>query len=156
MRNGEMIIWIIWTKNTGKMQKIFLDTNIVLDFLGEREKFYPASAKLMTLADRKKVKILTTSNTISTTYYLLSKYENSKIAMEKIRKFKLLCSISIINDEVMEKAISSDFKDFEDAIQYFSALATNCDLIITRNEKDFKNALIPVMNAESYLQTLLK
>lgn len=56
----------------------------------------------------------------------------------------------------MEKAISSDFKDFEDAIQYFSALATNCDLIITRNEKDFKNALIPVMNAESYLQTLLK
>ncbi|MBP7174571.1 MAG: hypothetical protein KBA33_10995 [Cloacibacterium sp.] len=74
--------------------------------------------------------------------------------MEKIRKFKLLCSISIMNDEVIDKAIHSDFKDFEDAIQYFSAVATNCDLIITRNEKDFKNALIPVMNAESYLQTL--
>jgi len=46
------------------------------------------------------------------------------------------------------------FKDFEDAMQYFSAIATNCDLIITRNEKDFKSALIPILNCESYLQTL--
>ena len=138
------------------MQRIFLDTNIVVDFLGEREKVYEASAKVLTLADQKKIKIFTTSNTISTSYYLLSKYENSKVAMEKIRKFKLLCSISIMDDEVVEKAINSDFKDFEDAMQYFSAVATKCDLIITRNEKDFKNALIPVMNAESYLQTLKK
>ena len=138
------------------MQNIFLDTNIVVDFLGERENFYEASAKILTLADQKKIKIFTTSNTISTTYYLLSKYENSRIAMEKIRKFKLLCSISITDDEVIEKAINSNFKDFEDAIQYFSAVATDCDLIITRNEKDFKNALIPIMNAESYLQTLKK
>ncbi|WP_353135428.1 PIN domain-containing protein [Pseudopedobacter sp.] len=76
--------------------------------------------------------------------------------MEKIRKFKLLCSISLMDDEVVEKAIHSNFKDFEDAMQYFSALASNCDLIITRNERDFKNALIPVMNADSYLQTLRK
>ncbi|MBS1550240.1 MAG: PIN domain-containing protein [Bacteroidetes bacterium] len=138
------------------MQNIFLDTNIVVDFLGERENFYEASAKVLTLADQKKIKIFTTSNTISTTYYIISKYENSRIAIEKIRKFKLLCSISITDDEVIEKAINSNFKDFEDAIQYFSAVATDCDLIITRNEKDFKNALIPVMNAESYLQTLKK
>src|SRR5690554_3082169 len=109
------------------MQKVFLDTNIVIDFLGERESFYNASAKIMTLADKKKIKILTSPTSISNTYYLLSKYEN---------------------------AITSDFKYFEDAMQYFSALASDCDLIITRNEKDFKNALIPVMNAESYLQTL--
>lgn len=72
------------------------------------------------------------------------------------RKFKLLCSISLMDDEVVEKAIHSNFKDFEDAMQYFSALASNCNLIITRNERDFKNALIPVMNADSYLQTLRK
>jgi len=136
------------------MQKVFLDTNIVIDFLGERESFYNTSAKIMTLADKKKIKILTSPTSISNTYYLLSKYENAKTALEKIQKFKVLCSISIMNDEVIEKAITSDFKYFEDAMQYFSALASDCDLIITRNEKDFKNALIPVMNAESYLQTL--
>jgi len=136
------------------MKKIFLDTNIIIDFLGERENFYEPAAKILTLADKKKIKILTSPTSISNAYYLLAKYENTKIALEKIRKFKVLCSISIMNDGVIEKAINSDFKDFEDAMQYFSAIASNCELIVTRNEKDFKNALIPVMNAESYLQTL--
>lgn len=138
------------------MQKIFLDTNIVIDFLGEREGLYEPAAKILTLADQKKIQIYTSPTSISTTYYLLSKFENTKIALEKIRKFTVLCSISIMDDEVIEKAINSDFKDFEDAMQYFSALSSNCNLIVTRNEKDFKNALIPVMNAESYLQTLNK
>jgi predicted nucleic acid-binding protein len=138
------------------MQKIFLDTNIVIDFLGERANFYQPAAKILTLADQKKIEIYTSPTSISNTYYLLSRFENTKIALEKIRKFKVLCSISIMDDEVIEKAINSDFKDFEDAMQYFSALASNCDLIVTRNEKDFKNALIPVLNGESYLETLKK
>lgn len=136
------------------MKKIFLDTNIILDFLGEREGFYEASAKIMTLADKKKIQVYTSPSSISNVFYVLTRYENSKIALEKIRKFKLLCSMSVMDDEVVEKAIHSNFKDFEDAMQYFSALASNCDVIITRNEKDFKNALIPVMNAESYLLSL--
>ena len=138
------------------MQKIFLDTNIVIDFLGERANFYQPAAKILTLADQKKIEIYTSPTSISNTYYLLSRFENTKIALEKIRKFKVLCSISIMDDEVIEKAINSNFKDFEDAMQYFSALASNCDLIVTRNEKDFKNALLPVLNGESYLETLKK
>lgn len=136
------------------MQKVFLDTNIVIDFLGEREGFYEAAAKVMTLADRKKITIYVSPTSISTIFYLLSKFENAKTALEKIRKFKVLSFISIMDDDSIEKAMNSDFKDFEDALQYFSAIASNCDLIITRNEKDFKNAMIPVMNAESYLETL--
>lgn len=136
------------------MKKIFLDTNIILDFLGEREGFYEASAKIMTLADKKKIQVYTSPSSISNVFYVLAKYENSKIALEKIRKFKLLCSMSVMDDEVVEKAIHSNFKDFENAMQYFSALASNCNIIITRNEKDFKNAMIPVMNAESYLLSL--
>ncbi|MFZ1787206.1 MAG: PIN domain-containing protein [Saprospiraceae bacterium] len=138
------------------MQKIFLDTNIVIDFLGERTSFYELSARILTLADIKKIKLFTSPTTIANSYYILSRNENPKIILEKIRKFKLLCSISIMNDEVIEKALNSDFKDFEDSMQYFSALATNCDIIISRNEKDFKNALIPVMNPESYLNAMIK
>lgn len=76
------------------------------------------------------------------------------MTFEKIRKFKVLCSISIMDDEVIEKGNNSDFKDFEDTMQYFSAIASDCDLIVTRNENDFKNAMISVMNGESYLQTV--
>jgi predicted nucleic acid-binding protein len=136
------------------MQSVFLDTNIILDFLGERANFYEPAARILTLADKKKIKIYTSPSSISNTYYILSKYENTKAALEKIRLFRLLCFISIMDEEVIDKAINANFKDFEDAMQYFSALATNCEVIITRNEKDFKNALIPVMNAESYLETL--
>lgn len=138
------------------MQRLFLDTNIVIDFLGERERFYEPAAKILTLADKKEIEVLISPTSVTTVYYVLSKFESSKIALEKIRKFKMLCHISIMDDEVVEKAINSNFKDFEDAMQYFSSLASNCDIIITRNEKDFKNALMPVMNAESYLQTLKK
>lgn len=136
------------------MQKVFLDTNIVIDFLAERVDFFIPAAKILTLADQKKIKIYTSPSSISNTYYLLSKYENTRTALEKIRKFKLICSISIMDDEVIEKAIHSDFRDFEDAMQYFSAIATCCEVIITRNEKDFKTALIPVMSAEGYFQKL--
>lgn len=136
------------------MQKIFLDTNIIIDFLGERENFYLPSARILTLADQNKIKVYASAVSISTTYYLLSKYENQNAAIEKIRKFKVLCSISVMDDEVVEKAMNSDLPDFEDALQYYSALASGCELFITRNEKDFKNAMLPVMNAESYLKSV--
>lgn len=138
------------------MQKLFLDTNIILDFLGERENFYEPAAKLITLADKKQIEIFTTTTSVTNTFYILSKFEGQKTAWEKVRKFKLICGISVADDEVVEKALNSDFKDLEDALQYFSAVATNCEIIITRNERDFKNALIPVMDAESFLQTLRK
>lgn len=138
------------------MQKLFLDTNIVLDFLGEREGFYEPIAKILTLADKKKISVFTSPTSIGNTFYVLSKYENSTTALEKIRKFKLLCSISKMDEEVVDKAINSDFKDFEDAMQYYSALAANCDVILTRNEKDFKRSMIPVMSAVSFLKTVKK
>lgn len=136
------------------MKRLFLDTNIVVDFLGERENFYEPAAKILTLADKKKIKVFTSPTSISNTYYLLTKYENARIALDKIRKFTVLCNISVMNEEVVERAVNSDFKDFEDAMQYFSAIAENCDLIITRNEVDFKTSLIPVMNANSYLKAI--
>lgn len=142
--------------NTGKMQKLFLDTNIVLDFLGERKEFYEPVAKVLTLADQKKIAVFTSPTSIANAFYILSKYESPTTALEKIRKFKLLCSISLMDEDVIEKAIHSDFKDFEDAMQYYSAISANCDIIITRNEKDFKTSMIPVMNAQDYLHTVKK
>ena len=72
------------------MQKVFLDTNIILDFLGARARFYEPAAKVITLADQKKITIYTSAVSIANTYYLLAKYENHESAVEKIRKFKVL------------------------------------------------------------------
>lgn len=138
------------------MKKLYLDTNILLDFLGERHPFYDAVAKLVTLADKGKVALTASPLSFATAYYLLSKYETPSIAREKLQKFKILCSVSNLNEQHIEKALNSSFSDFEDAIQYFCALDSNSQIIITRNPKDYKNALLPVMSAEEYLNSIQK
>ncbi len=134
------------------MRKIFLDTNIILDFLGKRKPFYLPAAQVMTLADKKQISLYTSATSITNTYYLLTRYEGRDIALRKLRMFKLLCVISEMNNEVIEKALHSEFRDFEDAVQYYSALASSCDVIITRNEKDFLKSELPVFNAETFLK----
>jgi len=133
--------------------RLFLDTNIILDLLGEREPFYEAAAKLASLADNNLVTLVVSPISFTTVNYVLSRFESSQIVREKLRKFKILCSISILDEHIIEKGLNSSFKDFEDSLQYFSAVSAECDLIITRNAKDFKSSHLPVMNVEEYLKS---
>lgn len=134
------------------MKKIFLDTNIIIDFLGKRGTFYEPIAKILTLADRKQLQVFTSANAIVNAYYILSRTEAKEKVLDKIRRLKVICMISPLNEAVVMKAIYSDFKDFEDAIQYHSAMAQECDTIITRNESDFLKSEIPIMNADVFLK----
>lgn len=138
------------------MTRLFLDTNIILDLLGERIPFYEPAAKLATLADRGEVQLIVSPISFATTYYILCRYESADIAIEKLRKFKILTEVCIINEQIIEKGLNSSFTDFEDSLQYFSAANANCDIIITRNGKDFSKSLIPVMTADEYLSSLKK
>jgi predicted nucleic acid-binding protein len=136
-------------------KKLFLDTNIILDLLGEREPFYTPIAQLATLADQKKVKIIVSPISFATVNYFLAKSEGISNAKEKLRKFKILTEISKIDESIVEKALNSDFEDFEDSLQYFCALDSKCEIFITRNPKDFRRSLIPIMSAEEYLKSIL-
>ncbi len=131
--------------------RLFIDTNIVLDLLARRDPFYLPAAKLATLADYKKVELVTSPLTVATVNYLLTKYENARSAKEKIGKFLSLCQVCTMDEQTVEKAMHLEFSDFEDGLQYISALSANCNILITRNIKDYKKAAIPVMTAEEYL-----
>src|SRR5690606_10288950 len=133
--------------------RIFLDTNVISDLLGEREPFYLATAKLASLADNNLITLVASPISFTTVSYILSKFETSKVVREKLRKFKILCEICSLDEHIIEKGLNSSFKDFEDSLQYFSAVSANCDIIITRNAKDFKSSLLPVMNVEEYLKS---
>tara|TARA_B100000949_G_C14177375_1_gene405923 strand:- start:177 stop:599 length:423 start_codon:yes stop_codon:yes gene_type:complete len=137
-------------------KRLFIDTNVMLDFLGERQPFYQPIAKLATLADKGKVEIFVSPISFATVNYFLSKSESSKVAMKKLRKFKILSRICKLDEHTIEKGLNSSFKDFEDSLQYFSAVDSDCEIIITRNGKDFKKSLIPVMTAEEYLNSIRK
>lgn len=137
-------------------KRIFVDTNVMLDFLGERDPFYGAIAKIGTLAEKGALTLVVSPISFATVNYFLSKFENSTIAREKLRKFKILCEISSLNEQTVEKGLNSSFKDFEDALQYFSATESNCDLLITRNGRDFKKSLLPIMTPDEFLKSISK
>lgn len=136
------------------MDKLFLDINVVIDLLGEREPFYNSAAKIATLADKSKAKLIVSALTYSTVFYLLSKFEGNEVVKDKLRKFKVIAETSDLTDKIIDKGLSSKFTDFEDALQYHCAVKMDCNILITRNEKDFKESEIPVMTADEYLNTL--
>jgi predicted nucleic acid-binding protein len=131
--------------------KLFLDANVVLDLLGERDPFYKAVARIATLADKGEINLVVSALTYSILFYLLSKFEDREVVKEKIRKFKVFAETSDLTDKIIEKGLSSRFSDFEDALQYHCALMMNCDIVITRNGKDFKGSEIPVLSPDEFL-----
>ena len=134
--------------------RLFLDTNVIIDLLGERDPYYLEIAKITTLADLNEIELVVSALSYSTVYYILSKYDSNENVKNKLRKFKILANISDLNTEVIEKNLSSNFKDFEDGLQYHCAIQSACNILITRNHKDFKNSQIPVMNANEYLRSI--
>ena len=133
---------------------LFLDTNVMLDLLGERVPFYDSVAKIATLADKGDINLVVSALSYATVNYFLVKFEDAEKAKEKLRKFKTISNISGVDELIIEKGLNSSFKDFEDSLQYFSALKSDCTIFITRNVKDYKEADIPVMTAEEYLASI--
>jgi predicted nucleic acid-binding protein len=136
--------------------KAFIDTNVMLDFLGEREPFYSSAAKVATLADKRKIEIVASALSYATVSYFLTKFEGLEKTKAKLRKFKVISKICALDEIIIEKGLNSDFSDYEDSLQYFSALRTDCDLIITRNVKDFSESDIPVLTPDEFLNSLRK
>ena len=134
------------------MKTLFIDTNIVIDLLAKREPFYEEAAKLFSLADKNKINLIVSSLTFANTNYILSKMTNSTTAREILTKFKVLVTVAALNDKIIELALNDkSFSDFEDGLQYYTAMENEADIIITRNLKDFKNSTLPVITAQTYL-----
>ncbi|MAP81544.1 MAG: PIN domain nuclease [Aequorivita sp.] len=134
------------------MSRLLIDTNIVIDLLSKRDKFYDDAADLFSRADKKELELTISSLTFANTSYILSKLKSAKEAREILRKFKVLVELLSLDDKITELALSDDnFPDFEDGLQYYSAIENQIEIIITRNKKDFKNSKIPVLTAKEFL-----
>ena len=134
------------------MEKVFVDTDIILDLLSNRQPFYIHSANLFSAADKNEIKLYVSSLSFANLNYILSKQYSADQARKKLLKFKTLVTILSVTDKVIELALSSEFKDFEDGIQYFTAIENNIKIVLTRNLKDYKSAQISVLTAEQFLK----
>ena len=134
------------------MKKVFVDTNIIIDLLGQRKSFYEDSQDFFTYAQDANIKLIVSALSFANTHYILSEQLKMNRIRSVLRKFKILVSVVPFDDKILELALSDDFDDFEDGIQYFTALEFKCDAIITRNKRDFKKSDIPILNALEYLR----
>ena len=133
------------------MSMLFLDTNIILDLVSPRPPFTEFAQKIFSRSQRNKIELYVSALSIVNINYLLAKVTDKAQAKQILQKIKPLINILPLNDKIIQFAFASDFNDFEDAVQYYTALEYNITTLITRDLKDFKKASINVMTAEQYL-----
>ncbi|HPT69504.1 MAG TPA: PIN domain-containing protein [Syntrophomonas sp.] len=132
-------------------KKVFVDTDIIYDLLGKRDPFYLAAAQLFSLADEGEIQIYISALSLANIHYLISKQRSAEEAKEILRKFKVLVHVAPLNDKIIDLALNSGFSDFEDAIQYYSALQNEIEILLTRNLKDYRSAQITVLTAQDFI-----
>lgn len=134
------------------MKKIFVDTNIIIDLLIKRDG-YIASAKILALAKDNDVTLYSSVLTMANIAYILRKsFVGDGLYQQMMKLSNILC-VSDLTKKQFEQAISLKARDFEDALQYYCAIDNSCDVIITRNKKDFTFSTITVLTPEEYFDT---
>jgi len=136
-----------------KKDKVFLDTDVILDLLTEREPHFETAVELFLQIQDRTIQAYTSPVIIANIFYILNKHLGRKKAIQSLIKLKSLVKVLNCGDRVIELALSSDFKDFEDAIQYYTALENNIDILITRNVKDYKTANITISTPLEYIKS---
>ncbi len=137
------------------MTDIFINTDVIIDFLIDRKPYSREAAILFTLIDQRKLKGYSSSLTFSNLYYILRKIETHNKVISKLDNLSDILSILKVEEQTIKNALKSGFADFEDSIQYFCARDNKkISAIITRNTKDYKRSEIPVMTPGDYLKAV--
>jgi predicted nucleic acid-binding protein len=137
------------------VKNIFLDTNVLMDILANRQPFYSSSSQIYKLGLLKKVKLFTSSNTITTLHYLLKKLVSEENIRKSLEEVTEVVSIIPIDSIIIKKSLKSNHTDFEDAVQIISAQSIiDMDCIVTRDKKDYKFAEIDVFTPDEFLNKL--
>ena len=133
------------------MKTIFLDTNVVLDFILKRKGFAEEAATIFDLGERKKLRLSLSSLSMNNIDYIVSKIESKEKSRQIVLKLLSLVDVLKVDRLTIEKAALSNFKDFEDAIQNYCAEEGGVNQIITRNLKDFKKSELSIQTPKEFL-----
>ncbi len=134
--------------------KIFLDSDVIIDFLTGKEPFLNEIKIIIHKGIRKEFKLYTSALIIANVHYFIAKTENSKQAIYKIDKLTSFIKVLSVGEREILESIKSKFKDFEDCIQNTCATNNKMDVIVTRNIKDFKLSNLPILSPKELLVKL--
>ena len=131
--------------------KIFIDTDIILDIVFERQPFFIHSQKILSLIEKNYFIGFTSSLILANCYYIISSIKNKNIAAKTISKLRSILTVLPFTDKEIGESLNSNIKDFEDGVQYFITIKNKLDTIITRNISDYKNVEINVFMPNDFL-----
>ncbi len=137
----------------GKL-KVLVDLNVVLDVVQQRQPFYVDSANVVDAAARQEVDGLLAAHSLTTLFYLLSRWQNRATAVTALTSLLDAFTIAPVNDAVIRKALAWGWSDFEDAVQMAAALNEQADYLVTRNGQDFETQPVSVITPSGLMALL--
>ncbi|MEG3868992.1 MULTISPECIES: PIN domain-containing protein [unclassified Microcoleus] len=117
--------------------KILIDTNIIVDVALDREPFFSESDRILTFVEEAKIQGYISASTFSDLYYIIRRDRGRDWTLDFLRQLATFCQVATVDNSVISMALTCNFKDFEDAIQYSTAVINRIDAIVTRNPRDF-------------------
>ena len=136
------------------MDRVLIDSDVSLDSFFDREPFAEYSTVILSMCESGKISGFLTPLIFSNVYYLLRRIAKHEKVIEKLKQLLKITEVLQMDRNVIEKALNSTFKDFEDALQNYSAVNIgNIDLILTRNLKDYKKSELGVFTPETYIKS---
>jgi predicted nucleic acid-binding protein len=136
--------------------RILLDTNILLDVLTKRQGHFDSPAKVWTIIHSELVEGFLSAISINNLYYIVRKLQDRKTAEAFVDDILKDFEIASLTKSILKQARTVANKDFEDSIQYFSAIQEGCEVLITRNKKDFPALGLRVLTPDEFLEQLQK
>ncbi len=132
-------------------RRVFIDTDVILDVALGREPFYQKSKTVLVMADNSLINGFITSIEVANLYYILRKNGGDEKARFFLRNLVKFLSILTVSFKNVQDALDSEFSDFEDAMQNFSAVDNQCEYIVTRNIRDYAGSDLKVRTPEEFL-----
>ena len=135
------------------MMTVFVDTNILIDLLCERESFVQSARMLFAYGYSGRLTLVLSSLSLVNAVYIARKYGHVDVR-ERLDDITEFVEVVDLRKEVAKRALTCEWKDYEDAVQYMSAIKENADCIVTRNKKDFWKSVIPVYTIEELMSLM--
>jgi predicted nucleic acid-binding protein len=131
--------------------RILVDPNILLDVLARREPFYAAAAAIWSLAERGEVRAVVSAISFNNVYYIVRRVEGRTQAQKAMRLIRDVFEAVPPDSQIINQAIDANMADFEDAVQFHSAIRAKATYLVTRNPGDFPKSALPILTPEEFL-----
>ena len=134
--------------------KLLIDTNIIVDVALDRDPFFINSEQVLARVEQQEIQGYLSASTFSDLYYIIRKVKGDTWTLQFLQRMATLCQVATVDQAVISMALTTNFKDFEDAIQYSTAVLHHLDAIVTRNPDDFPVTIPRIITPEQLIQEL--